>query len=286
MKSEFDKAQALVLRYEGGYVNHPRDPGGPTNRGITQRTYDAWREKRGEGSGDVRGITDHEVYAIYRANYWDAVRGDDLPPGIDLVVYDFAVNSGPARAIRTLQAALGVAADGKIGDQTVAALKVIDDHDAIVADICARRLAFMRSLKTWGTFGKGWAARVANVQQNGFARARGKIGASVAWDYREDATRKARDTEAKPRPTTTTADAGVVTGGMIAGAGSNDNAITQAKDALEPIVGTSEWAAKAFAALTIIGVALALGSLAWRWWQSRKAKAYDAAMINTQEGVE
>lgn len=275
MKSEFDKAQALVLRYEGGYVNHPRDPGGPTNKGITQRTYDAWRVKRGDGPRDVRDITDAEVKAIYRANYWDEVRGDDLPPGVDLVVYDFAVNSGPSRAIRTLQAALGVAADGRIGDQTLAAIKAADDHDAIVADICARRLAFMRRLSMWSTFGKGWSARVANVQQNGFARARGAVGASVAWDYREDATRKARDTEAKARPGTGAADA--MTGAGAAGGGGAAT-IDQAKDALAPLAADNPFIGKLFVGLVVVSAVMVIGGLAWRFWQARKQKAYDEAI--------
>lgn len=105
-----------VLEYEGGFVNHPRDPGGATNMGITRRTLAAWRGHP-VSVQDVRDLTKSEAMAIYKAHYWDAVQGDRLPRGLDYAVYDYAVNSGPGRAARDLQRCLGVTVDGIIGAQ-------------------------------------------------------------------------------------------------------------------------------------------------------------------------
>src|SRR5436305_11113185 len=110
---------------------------------------------------------------IYRNQYWVAVRGDELPAGVDLAVYDGAVNSGPAQAIKWLQRALGVAVDGHIGEATLRALEECTDMDALVTKVCARRLAFMQSLRTWGAFSKGWARRVAAVQRASLLLAQG-----------------------------------------------------------------------------------------------------------------
>lgn len=152
-----------ILRHEGGYVDHPKDPGGATNKGITQSTYDGWRDRQRQPVRSVRQITDAEVSAIYRRDYWDAVKGDDLPLGIDYCVFDFAVNSGINRASRYLQRAVSVAEDGRIGPQTVAAAQMAD-HRAVINAMCDERMVFLRGLRTFPTFGKGWAARVADVR--------------------------------------------------------------------------------------------------------------------------
>ncbi len=153
----------LILKHEGGYVDHPKDPGGATNKGITQKTYDSWRDRKGEFRRSVRRIADAEVAAIYRRDYWDAIRGDELPAGIDYCVFDFAVNSGIDRAARYLQSAVGSPADGKIGPNTIAAAKGRDAKATIEA-ICDNRMAFLRGLRNWPTFGKGWTARVNDVR--------------------------------------------------------------------------------------------------------------------------
>ena len=164
MTDRFSRALPLILAHEGGYVDHPKDPGGATNQGITQRTYDEWRDYLGADRKGVRGISPDEVSQIYRARYWDAVKGDHLPDGLAYCVFDAAVNSGPARAVRWMQAALGVPADGVAGPQTLAAAQRCDVAGAIKS-VCAARLAFMRSLKIWPTFGRGWAARVADIER-------------------------------------------------------------------------------------------------------------------------
>ena len=153
----------LILKHEGGYVDHLRDPGGATNKGITQKTYDSWRDRKGQSRQSVRSITSDEVAAIYRRDYWDAIKGDDLPAGIDYCVFDFAVNSGIDRASRYLQSAVGSPSDGKIGPATIAAAKASNAKAAIEA-ICDARMAFLRGLSHWPTFGRGWTSRVNDVR--------------------------------------------------------------------------------------------------------------------------
>ena len=162
MKDNFDACLGHVLQSEGGYVDHPDDPGGATNMGITIATLRAWRG-RSVTKADVKALTRAEAAAIYRKNYWDAVCGDDLPAGLDLVAFDAAVNSGVSRGAKWLQSALGVSADGKIGPKTIAAANAAH-KDAVIDRACDLRLAFLRQLSTWKTFGKGWTRRVESVR--------------------------------------------------------------------------------------------------------------------------
>lgn len=148
----------FTLKYEGSYVNHPTDPGGPTNFGITQNVLAGWRG-RPVSSTDVKNMTRQEAAEIYKANYWAAVRGDDLPAGVDLVVWDYGVNSGPSRGIKALQKALGVNVDGFIGAATLDAARKADP-DKTVRAVIAERQRFIRGLKTYSTFGKGWEKRI------------------------------------------------------------------------------------------------------------------------------
>lgn len=159
----YSRCIPLVLRHEGGYVNHPKDPGGATNKGVTQKTYDGWRDKQGLARQSVRLIADDEVQAIYRRDYWDAVCGDQLPAGVDYAVFDFAVNSGINRASRFLQEVARVPADGKIGPATLAAVSAMNARD-VVNRLCDARMAFLQGLSTFPTFGKGWTARVDEVR--------------------------------------------------------------------------------------------------------------------------
>ena len=159
MKENYAQALKQVLKYEGGYVDHPKDPGGPTNKGVTQAVYDNWRKSQNLSTQSVRAIADSEVAAIYRQEYWDRVRGDDLPSGVDFAVFDYAVNSGVSRAAKTLQAVVGVTQDGVIGPATIQATKTY-----VAMSITNRRLAFMQSLSIGSTFGKGWSARIADVK--------------------------------------------------------------------------------------------------------------------------
>ena len=163
MKENFDDALKALLKHEGGYVNHPQDPGGMTNLGVTKRV---WEEFVGHEVDEqtMRGLTPDDVAPLYKKRYWDAVRGDDLPSGVDLCVFDCAVNSGVGRASKFLQKALGVADDGKIGPGTLAAVASKDPKE-LVESFCDQRQAFLEGLPTFATFGKGWSRRVSEVRE-------------------------------------------------------------------------------------------------------------------------
>ena len=120
MRSNFSSSLELLLKHEGGYVNHPDDPGGRTNQGITQRVYEKFLG-RDVTEEEMKDMPPDKVFAIYKTQYWNRVRGDDLPPGVDLCVFDWAVNSGVSQASKALQRVLGVLDDGIIGSRTVAA---------------------------------------------------------------------------------------------------------------------------------------------------------------------
>ncbi|MCZ8182073.1 MAG: glycoside hydrolase family 108 protein [Beijerinckiaceae bacterium] len=166
-RTTFEPALAFVLRHEGGFADHPADPGGATNLGITLATLSAWRG-RAATVADLRALTLDEAAAIYRARYWDAVAGDALPAGLDLVIFDAAVNSGPARAARWLQALLAVPADGVIGPVTLAAAREAGTA-GLIASFTARRQAFVESLPAFRTFGRGWSRRIAAARVAGLA---------------------------------------------------------------------------------------------------------------------
>lgn len=162
MKTNFAPALIAVLKSEGGFVDNPRDPGGPTNKGITQAVYNAYRARLAQPLQTVKLITDSEVAGIYKSNYWDALNGDNLPSGVDYAVFDFGVNSGVHRAAVLLQTVLGVVQDGAIGPATIAAARL--DRAGTIHRLTGARLAFQQHLGTWGTFGRGWAARDASVE--------------------------------------------------------------------------------------------------------------------------
>lgn len=152
MRGNFDECLALVLRHEGGYVDHPRDPGGATNKGITLATLAAYRGQP-VTKADVKALGLDEVAAIYRRNYWARIGGDALPSGLDYALFDLAVNSGVGKATRYRDATTGAPADR-------------------IRAVCTRRLAFLKALPTWKTFGKGWQRRVEEVQRHALEMAR------------------------------------------------------------------------------------------------------------------
>lgn len=165
MKHNFAESLQKLLVHEGGYVDHPDDPGGMTNLGVTKAVWEEWvghpvDEKQ------MRNLTPVAVAPLYRAKYWNKIKGDDLPTGVDYVVFDAAVNSGAGRAAKWLQACVGVEVDGDIGPKTLAAVRAFDANQ-LIEDYAKRRLSFLMDLKHWSTFGKGWSRRVAEVQKTG-----------------------------------------------------------------------------------------------------------------------
>ena len=162
MQSNWKQSFKLMLASEGGYVNHPSDPGGRTNLGVTQATWENWIGRQSDES-EMRSLTSDKVEPMYRKKFWDAVRGDELPTGIDYLMFDFAVNAGAGRAIKTLQTSIGVAADGAFGPVTMAAVKSFEPVKLIERFSQAKE-DFYRSLNTFDVFGKGWLNRVAKVK--------------------------------------------------------------------------------------------------------------------------
>jgi lysozyme family protein len=163
--ASFDDSLPFVLRWEGGYINHPADPGGATNKGVTQKVYDAWRIGQGRPAQDVRQITDAEVHAIYEGGYWRPPRCDALLRKLDLVHFDTAVNMGPGRAVRFLQGALGTKVDGSFGPGTERALPDnADDLAGALARYCdARQAYYLRLIEQnpkLAVFSKGWMNRL------------------------------------------------------------------------------------------------------------------------------
>ena len=157
MKENFEKSLALLLKHEGGFVDHPKDPGGATNKGITKKTYEKFLG-RDATVEELKNIPDEDVETIYKALYWDIVKCDELPAGLDFAVFDWCVNGGPSRAAQTLQKALKVTADGAIGPNTLSA--AIDSDCAQTIELFTEeRENFYRGLKTFETFGKGWIRR-------------------------------------------------------------------------------------------------------------------------------
>lgn len=164
MNSNFDLGLTITLGYEGGYSNDAHDPGGATNHGITWRDYNAWRKEKGLPLQDVKLINMEEVKLIYKAHYWDALKCDDMPSGVDFAIFDYGVNSGVGKAGKDLQRTLGPLytglLDGILGAQTMTAINQVNDIETLVKRICDRRMEFLRSLKTFRYFGKGWTRRV------------------------------------------------------------------------------------------------------------------------------
>ncbi|MBN9220408.1 MAG: glycoside hydrolase family 108 protein [Mesorhizobium sp.] len=162
MDRNFARALSLVLKSEGGWSDNPADPGGATMKGVTLANFRRY-VKADATRADLREISDEQVATVYRRFYWDAVAGAELPDGVDYAVFDFAVNSGPGRAAKYLQATIGVTQDGRIGPTTIGATRA-RPAGVVIDQLCDARLAFLRRLATWPTFGRGWSDRVKSVR--------------------------------------------------------------------------------------------------------------------------
>ena len=166
MEANFFKSLEMVLKHEGGFVDHPDDPGGATNKGITHKTYSDFLGRPLEDVDELKNIPDEHVQLIYKQGYWDKVKGDNLPSGVDFAIFDWAVNSGPGRAAKALQKAVMATQDGAIGPMTLEAVKEYSAED-IIRSVTEQREAFYKSLRTFNTFGKGWLRR--NKETRDFA---------------------------------------------------------------------------------------------------------------------
>jgi uncharacterized protein (TIGR02594 family) len=164
----FEECLAVTLKWEGGNDDDPRDPGGRTSRGILQSEWNAWRQSHPGLPSDVWEAPQGQIVAIYKEKYWDRMLCDQMPAGVDLAVFDFGVNSG--RGVSVVQDVVGTDADGEVGPLTLAALSASPPAD-LIARICDARMAYLRGLSTWGTFGRGWTNRVNDVRAQALAMA-------------------------------------------------------------------------------------------------------------------
>jgi len=162
MQENWDKSFEMVLKHEGGFVNHPKDPGGMTNLGVTKAAWEGYIGKSVD-EAFMRSLTPEVVKPFYKAMYWDKIQGDQLPNGVDYAAYDLAVNSGTGRAAKYLQQIAGVTADGVIGPKSLEAIQKCNPEQMVQA-LCDMRLDFLKRLPTFETFGKGWSRRVAEVK--------------------------------------------------------------------------------------------------------------------------
>jgi lysozyme family protein len=162
MNTNFDACLAHLLKHEGGFSAHPQDPGGVTNLGVTQAVWEDWID-RTVTEENMKALTPAKVAPLYREMYWDRIKGDKLPSGVDYCVFDAAVNSGVSRAAKWLQTTVGAVADGAIGEQTLKQV-LLTNPQMIIDKYSAIRLEFLKGRSTWPTFGKGWERRVEEVR--------------------------------------------------------------------------------------------------------------------------
>lgn len=228
-----------VLPHEGGYVNHPRDPGGETNYGITVKVA------RANGyTGPMRDIPMSAVERIYRERYANPLRYDDLPAGLDYCVLDYGINSGTGRAGKVLRRVLGLPADTPTVDDNVVARARALDTKRLIGAICDERLRFLKSLSTWDTFGKGWERRVREVRAMALAMANG-----AGLEAPAGANAPAAGKGEYPNPTKM--QAGSAGSAIVAGGA----AARQAHEA-----GMRPWIV---ALIAIAAVLIAVGAVAW-----------------------
>ncbi|HWM49489.1 MAG TPA: glycosyl hydrolase 108 family protein [Xanthobacteraceae bacterium] len=250
--ANFSECLRRLLAYEGGYANHPSDPGGPTNFGITISDYRRYVNPNAAAS-DVKAMHADVARAIYRTHYWDALRCDDLPPGIDASIFDYGVNSGVGRSGKVLRRVLGLpASDYRVTAEVLAALTKRDTH-AIINAVNDERMRFLKSLKTWPTFGAGWSRRVREVRAFSLSLAASRLPTSV------HVPSDASPPRARAQSMHGGAAATTVAGAVIAAGGA---ASTQAVNSLD-------------AAWIVIGAVMLALTLwfALRWWRKRTQTA-------------
>lgn len=279
MIRNWQRAYKVIKVYEGGNVDHPKDPGGRTSRGVTQRVYDAYCVKNDKQKQDVYKASSAEVSEIYHDQYWKVAKCDELPSGVDLVVFDISVNSGPKRAYKILQAALrkrgntNCPVDGVPGMVTVQAVVDDSDNDLLIAEMGRRRLAFYMALDGWKVFGKGWRARNDNCVKIAQAWANGSVGPRPV---QIDDMAKALDTDITKSPVNPSTGTGVSVAGAAGSSGVEvlQGQLDSAQAALSPLSDYLVYAQYACTAIVVLGVALTAYGL-YRNWKARNVEQAD-----------
>lgn len=266
-------AMKVYLKFEGGNDDDPVDPGGRTSQGVIQREFSGWLRKNGKPNRDVFTMTPQERDAIYWENYGAKIRFDELPPGVDIVIGDGAINSGVAQSVKWVQRALGLTADGILGSVTLQRIIDYPDHDRLIAAIIEKREAFLRALKTFWHFGKGWISRITQLKKIGQAWAMGSVGPLVVWE--SNMNKKATLFDAKPLVSTAPADA-------TAAGGTVTTALTSAQQTLAPLQGASHLVDQVILGLLVLGgLATAFGFAYAYWARSRNASLSEALILDS-----
>ena len=226
--NNFENALALVLGHEGGLSDDKHDPGGRTYQGILQTEYDVYRRSKGERTRDVAKMEPAERDEIYKKSYWDMVRADDLPAGLDYVLFDGAVNSGVSRSIQWLQRALGsVSIDGSLGPVTLSAVGQYTDMDTLIQRACEARREFLRHLSILPYF-PGLLVRVNDVQKTALAWASGVLPAAKGMAAEPSAKAYQKTAVAAPSPATGNVMAAAGAGALAVGAAAQGHLIAVA----------------------------------------------------------
>lgn len=267
----FQRALKLVLVDEGGLDDDPHDHGGRTAHGIIQREYDGFRARHGQPPQDVWKITPAEYTEIYHHRYW-MPWCDRLPAGMDYAFFDACVNAGPAQAARTLQRALGLRADGNMGDVTLSRVKDLFEKghgQQVIRDYCEARRAFYRALAQFPRYGRGWLSRVNHVERAALSMlVTGDAQRSGLDDETKvQASARARAEDAKTptiSPEAGTAGTAATTGGAIVvdTIGNATSQLTQFQDVVS-------WVKYILLALALVSLSVTIYSL----WKSSKTKA-------------
>lgn len=285
-------ALARVLAHEGGNADDPHDPGGRTSRGVTQRVYDAWRRGRDQRARDVFLASMAEVRAIYLEQYWHRVRADELPAGLDYAVFDAAVNSGPVQAVKWLQRDLGVKVDGVVGQVTLAAARARQDVAGVISAVCARRMAFLKQLRTWRRFGAGWTRRVADVERMAIAMSGGAMPGVGKTHAAPQNCAGSQDSGARADPGEIVRPSGAGFAGAAAGAGLATVAAAEAMgDSLRQAATEIGLAAQQFpavsamaSAMTALGLLLLVAGVCWRFYMAWRWRMIDRALCGPADG--
>lgn len=283
MIRNWQRAYKVIKVYEGGNVDHPKDPGGRTSRGVTQRVYDAYRVKNGKQKQDVYKASSAEVSEIYHDQYWKVAKCDELPSGVDLVVFDISVNSGPKRAYKILQAALrkrgntNCPVDGVPGMVTVQAVVDDSDNDLLIAEMGRRRLAFYMALDGWKVFGKGWRARNDNCVKIAQAWANGSVGPKPV---QIDEMAKAMDADIVKSPVNPSTGTGVSVAGAAGSSGVEvlQGQLDSAQAALSPLSDYLVYAQYACTAIVVLGVIITAYGL-YKNWKARRVEQADTDVL-------
>jgi len=261
----YARCLANTLVEEGGYVNHPQDPGGPTMRGVIQKVYDQYRSDHRLARQSVKFITEGELQAIYRTGYWDPIKGDRWPKGPDQIAFDIAVNSGPGRVRPLMAKALSTPASTSI-DTLVKYADGANDRIALCKKACANRASFYRSLGTYKTFGKGWMRRNARIEAISIKMC--TEDERLSQKETKDLIKKEENSARKKAQRNKKAAVTTGGGGAVAGGGTASQ------------VETFDWTSFLIIGFLVVGVALAMAVFIYNWQNNLQRMRAFAALAS------